>query len=72
LEQRDKWGVEVKKLFQIQKHKLESVWAKVIEMDKTMGIGGNSQPGHSNYRGYFYVIINLHIFAINTTTKKRT
>jgi hypothetical protein len=40
LEQRDKWGLEMKKRFQIETKILERVWAKMIGMDKTMGTGG--------------------------------
>jgi hypothetical protein len=30
----------------------------------------HSQAGYSTYRGYFYIIIALHIFSISTTTNK--
>jgi hypothetical protein len=61
LEQRDDWGFEVQKHFQIQTQLLESVWEKIIGIDKMIGIGGISSRV-IRLTGAIFMLLSLCIF----------
>ena len=61
MEQRDKWGFEVKKPFQIQTQMLESVWVKITGMDKKMGTIGIARRDIP-LTGTMFMLFSLGIF----------
>jgi hypothetical protein len=61
-------GIRSKKPFQLQTQTLRELLEENDRDEQNDGDEWHSQPGHSNYSGYFYVILTVRILRTHKPT----